>query len=175
MRKVLMMFGTLNDADIDWFTQVGRLRRYAIGESIIVERKPIDAIFIVLEGRALVTVRGTRVARVASGEILGEVSLVDSRLPTASVVAETETSVLQIDRVLLRRKLKDDLVFGCRFYHALAIVLAQRLQRNTPGGPPAPAGGDDDQEDDVEAELLDNLNLAGLRFDQLLKRTLRPA
>jgi len=171
MRKVLMMFGTLNDADIDWLTQVGQLRRYAADEPIIVERKPIDAIFIILEGRALVIVRGTRVARVASGEILGEVSLVDSRLPTASVVAESETSVLQIDRVLLRRKLKDDPVFGCRFYHALAIVLAQRLQRNTPGAPSSDAAEDDD----MEAELLDNLYLAGIRFDQLLKRTLRPA
>ena len=171
MRKVLMMFGTLNDADMDWFIQVGRVRRYAAGEPIITERQPTDAIFIILDGWASVTVRGTHVARVTSGEILGEVSLVDSRLPTASVIADQETAVLVIDRAALRGRLRTDPAFGSRFYHALAIVLAQRLQRNTPGAPPPDP--DQDDADDVEAGILDNLSLAGLRFDHLLKRTLR--
>ena len=106
----------------------------------------------------------------AAGEILGEISLVDSRLPAASVAPESETTVLQIGRGVLRQKLKEDPAFGSRFYHALAIVLAQRLQRNTLGG-----GGDDDDdsEDDIDADLLENVSLAGLRFDQLLKRTLK--
>lgn len=166
-----MMFGTLDDSDIDWFIRAGVLHRYAIGEAIILERKPIDSIFIILDGRAAVTVRGHHVARVASGEILGEVSLVDSRLPTASVIAETATTALLIDRGALAAKLRADLGFGCRFYHALAIVLAQRLQRNTPGGPPVDPAEDDT--DDLESGLLDTMALAGLRFDQLLKRTLR--
>ncbi len=176
MRKALMVFGTLNDSDIDWLTRVGELRRFPADEPIIRERKPIDALFIVLDGRAIVSVRGTEVARAASGEILGEVSLVDSRLPTASVVADRETTVLQINRAVLNRKLKEDMGFGCRFYHALAILLAQRLQRNTPSNGGNGEGDDDedvDLADDVDPQLLESVTLAGLRFDQLLRRTLK--
>lgn len=170
-----MMFGTLHDSDVDWFTRVGVLRRFPVGESIITERQPTSALFIILDGRALVTVKGVRVARVAAGEILGEVSLVDTRLPTASVVPESETTVLQIEHSILAQKLRADQIFGCRFYHALSIVLAQRLRRNTPGGlGDGGADGDDvDDNDDVDADLLENISLAGLRFDQLLKRSLR--
>jgi signal-transduction protein with cAMP-binding, CBS, and nucleotidyltransferase domain len=175
MRKALMMFGTLNDTDIDWLTRVGELRRFSARQPIISERQPIEALFIILDGRAVVSVRGTEVARAAAGEILGEVSLVDSRLPTASVVPESETTVLQIGRSALKRKLREDMGFGCRFYHALAIVLAQRLQRNTPSGPQGRVEDSDDVDlaDDVEADLLENVTLAGLRFDQLLRRTMK--
>ena len=173
MRKALMMFGMLNDMDIDWITRVGELRRFPIAHPIIVERQPVDALFIVLDGRAVVTIHGAEVAHTAAGEILGEVSFVDSRLSTASVVPESETTVLQIGRAVLKRKLKEDTAFGCRFYHALAILLSQRLQRNTPNSGHNDLSEDVETDDDVEAEVLENLSLAGLRFDQLLRRTLK--
>jgi hypothetical protein len=50
---------------------------------------------------------------------------------------------------------------------------AQRLQRNTPSGGRHDISQDLETEDDVESELLENLSLAGLRFDQLLRRSLR--
>jgi CRP-like cAMP-binding protein len=158
MRTALMMFGTLNDADIEWFAEAGRLRRFAPGEAIIVERQSID---VIMAG-------GVTLTRVAAGDLLGEVSLVDSRLPTASVTADTETTALLIDRSSLRARLRADAGFAGRFYHALAIVLAQRLRRNTPGATP-------EDIDDLDEELLANLTLAGLRFDQLLRRSLGTA
>ncbi len=168
MRTALMMFGTLIDGDIDWFAEAGTVRRFAAGEPIIVERQGIDVIFIILDGWAVVTAGGVTLTRVAAGDLLGEVLLVDSRLPTASVIADTETTALLIDRPALRARLRADTGFGSRFYHALAIVLAQRLRRNTPGAPP-------DDLDDMDEDLLANLNLAGLRFGQLLKRCLGTA
>jgi CRP/FNR family cyclic AMP-dependent transcriptional regulator len=168
MRTALMMFGTLNDADIEWFAEAGRLRRFAPGEAIIVERQSIDVIMIVLDGLAVVTAGGVTLTRVAAGDLLGEVSLVDTRLPTASVTADTETTALLIDRSALRARLHADAGFAGRFYHALAIVLAQRLRRNTPGATP-------EDIDDLDEELLANLTLAGLRFDQLLRRSLGTA
>ena len=175
MRKALMMFGTLDDTDIDWLTRTGELRRYSVSQPIIRERQPIDALFIILDGRAVVTIRGVEVAQVSAGEVLGEVSLVDSRLPTASIVPLSETAVLQIKRAVLQSKLKQDHAFASRFYHALAIVLAQRLQRNDPSSNNGGRDGwnDADSSDDLEAGLLETASLAGLRFDQLLKRTLK--
>jgi signal-transduction protein with cAMP-binding, CBS, and nucleotidyltransferase domain len=168
-----MMFGILNDTDVDWLIRNGELRRYATAEAIIREREPIDAVFIVLNGRAVVTIRGIDVASLGAGEILGEVSLVDSRLPTASVVPTNETTVLRVQREVLQRKLKVDDGFASRFYHAVAIVLAQRLQRNDPSEKRTPGAISDDSDDDLESGLLESFNLAGLRFDQLLKRTLK--
>jgi len=92
---------------------------------------------------------------------------------------ETATTVLAVSNAALRRKLTDDLGFGSRFYHALAVLLAQRLRQTTMSSigcgvvSPAPAEGND--EDEIDFGMLANVNLAGAKFDKLLKLAMRAA
>ena len=173
MRKVLYIFGLLTDADIDWLARAGIRRRVKDGEILIAQGKPIDSIILVLEGRLSVAVKDAGiVARRGVGEIVGEMSLVDSAPPSATVAAEGECLILSLDKSTLLQKLAADAPFGCRFYKALAIFLADRLRQLEQR-----SSGIDGQDlaakaismDELDAGILDNVAMAGDRFDRMLK------
>lgn len=173
MRKVLYIFGLLTDADIDWMAYVGVRRRVKDGEVLIEQGKSIDSIILLLEGRLSVVVEGVGiVARLGVGEIVGEMSMVDSAPPSATVAAEGECLILLLDKNILLQKLTTDAPFGCRFYKALAVLLADRLREMQHR-----LGGNDRQnlaaeailKDELDAAILDNVAMAGDRFDRMLK------
>jgi CRP-like cAMP-binding protein len=172
MRKALVILGGLSDGDMDWIAQAGRCRVVPAGTPIIIEQQAIDSLFIILDGLASVTVLGREVARLAAGEILGEMSLLETRPPTASVTPAVATTLLAVSHAELRRKLKDDIGFGCRFYHALAVLLAQRLRQTTISsigyGRTEPQPSQGDEEDEIDVGILDHVHLAGAKFDKLL-------
>src|SRR6476646_1602341 len=121
MRKALYIFGLLTDSDIDWIARIGTRRRMRDGEILIERGKPIDSIVLVLEGGLLVVMQDLGVvARRGVGDIVGEMSMVDSAPPSATVVAEGECLVLLLDKKTLLQKITTDAAFGCRFYKALA-------------------------------------------------------
>src|SRR5438270_2403022 len=92
MRKALYLMGILNDKDIEWLIRVGQIRRVEAGSVLIRQGVKIDCLFIVLDGKLCVRLNDrTTIAYLAQGEIVGEISFLDSRPPTASVIA-TETS-----------------------------------------------------------------------------------
>jgi len=171
MRKALIMLGMLSDSDTDWLAAIAERRTLPAGTRIIEEGKPIASLFIVLDGTARVSVQQTDVARVTGGELLGEVSMIDQRPPAASVTADTDTTVLAVDRALLEQRLRDDTGFGCRFYHAVAVCLADRLRSSVArlghGGAPPPE--DLANDDELDPRTRDTARLAAARFDALRK------
>ena len=58
MRKVLFIFGVLNDSDIDWMARAGSRRGIRGHEVLIHEGVPIDAVVLLLQGRMGVSVSG---------------------------------------------------------------------------------------------------------------------
>lgn len=104
-------------------------------------------------------------------------SLVDSSKTSASVKCETESVVLAISKATLSNRLKTDVGFAARFYKALALFLADRM-RNTIRrmgygnlqDEPAP---DDVDLDQLDVEVLDNVHLAGARFERILQKLAR--
>src|SRR4051794_29834179 len=100
MRKALYVMGILDDEDIEWLASNGRRRAISGGEALIRESQPVDALFILLEGSLEVSTGGSPVATLLSGEIVGEISFVDSRPPAATVTALQPSHVLSIPRTL---------------------------------------------------------------------------
>jgi len=171
MRKVLFIMGQLNDRDIEWMALIGRQRVFASGDTLIQEGQESPALFIVLEGEVAVEVAGIgRVATLGSGEIIGEMSFVDKAPPSATVVALSGAKVLVLQKSQVEDHLAEDPAFAARFYRALAIFLADRLrgtvQRNKAG---APVTSTAIEEDELDDSVLDNVSVAGLRFQQMLK------
>jgi CRP/FNR family cyclic AMP-dependent transcriptional regulator len=68
------------------------------------------------------------VARVANGEIVGEMSLLDQSLPFASVIVVELVDVLSIDHSKLEAKIESDPGFAARLYRAMAMLLSFRLR-----------------------------------------------
>jgi hypothetical protein len=68
------------------------------------------------------------------------------------------------------------MAFGCRFYRALAIFLADRLRGTVRrrSGADTSLEGTAILKDELDVEILDNLSLAGSRFDRMLKVLIGP-
>ncbi len=172
MRKVLYIFGLLTDADVEWMARTGTPRRLRDGEVLIREGKAVDFLILLLEGELVVTAEGYgQVARLGVGEIVGEMSLVDSAPPSATVTARGDGLALFLEKTALMRKLDADEGFGSRFYRALAVFLADRLRarRQLPSQASRDTSEDEILEDQLDVGILDNISSAGERFCRMLK------
>jgi len=170
MRKALYFLGILNDADIDWLVAAGSRREIASGSTLIEEGRAIDSVFLVIDGAFSVRTKalGNReIARLMSGEVMGEMSFVDHAPPSATVQSLEKSFVLDVPRRRLNVKLAEDPGFAARFYRALSMFLAARLRVTNA----ALAGGTaDDSEGEMDFDALDNVSRAGARFDWIQKR-----
>ena len=171
MKGVFFFLGELNDQDIEWLLKRGRKQDLQPGTDLVQEGKPIDQMHFILAGgfRYSVARLGAEAQPVGVGEVIGEVSFVDSRPPTGTITALTPSVVLSIPRPVLAAKLQDDVPFAARFYRALSMMLAYRHRqwttRQEGAGDPAAA-------DQLDTNLLDTLHLAGARFNRILTRLL---
>jgi len=171
VRKVLFIFSVLSDSDVEWLAQAGERMHIDPGTVLIPVGGRVDNLFFVLDGRlAVKTQAGDPFAWLESGEIIGEMSLVDPAPTTVSVEALTEATVLRISDAKVREKLESDLGFASRFYRALCVFMASRLRQTTQRFGYGKATDDAHTKDELNDDLLDNVHLAGARFDRMLKR-----
>jgi CRP/FNR family cyclic AMP-dependent transcriptional regulator len=168
MRRAMYLMGVLEDSDVEWLAANGTAQRLTRGQVLVREGHAVDSLFVVLDGQVSVQAGGAPVATLLAGEVVGEISFVDSRPPLATATAIDAARILAVPRVLLQSKLASDSRFAANFYRALAITLANRLRATTLRlgyGPP---------EQDVAYELSDDLmetvSLGARRFDNLLRR-----
>ncbi len=177
MKKALFILGQLNDRDTAWMIDHGTRRTVSSGSVLIKQGADIDFLFVILNG--LFTVvdehQGNKeLARLGSGEIVGEMSYIDARPPAATVRAVADGMVLALPRAALSVKLDQDNGFGARFYRALSILLSYRL-RDTMALYGGGYSADIEQSDVIDPDelgldVLDNLDSAGSRFEEILRR-----
>jgi CRP-like cAMP-binding protein len=173
MRKVLHLIGTLTDEDVEWLAANGETRFVPRNTTVIQQGKSIEALLMLLEGKLSVRLAGSdrEVASLYPGEVLGEMSFVDARPPSASVVAVQDSHLLIVTRAVLTRRLNHNDAFAARFYRGLAVFLADRLRTTT-----AYLGyGAWEEDARAQAEAIDegsfdDITLAARRFDDMLRR-----
>jgi CRP/FNR family cyclic AMP-dependent transcriptional regulator len=175
MRRVLYIFSLLTDEDIDWLIGVGERQQIAAGAAIVNEGQPIQAICLVLSGRFSVVIgdQKHKLAELSAGEMIGEISLIDSRPPTATVIATEPSAVLRVSQSAINTKLKNDQAFAARLYKAIAVFLAQRLRHTVVTLGFADSRNLDEEieaRDEIDPELLDSVALGGARFNSVLDR-----
>ncbi|MFE4107010.1 cyclic nucleotide-binding domain-containing protein [Almyronema epifaneia] len=174
MKRVLFILGVLDDDDIDWLISTGKRQEIPQNTVLIHEGKPIDAIYFLLDGTLTVQVAALKdqiIAHLSSGEVVGEMSFVDTRLPSATVKAITPSLVLAIPKDRLIEKLEQDVWFAARFYRALAILLSTRLRGTVQKIHDAAHWRPLDLSDETfNLDMAANMSLAAIRFDWLLRR-----
>ena len=151
----------------------GAFKLSSAGETLIQESRDVDSMFLIIDGSYQVTVGSRAIAKLQAGEIIGEMSLVDSRPPSASVRALEKSSVLCVPRTKLSERLERDVPFAARFYRALSLFLAERLRTSISQlgyGSAAPTREEINDRDELDAGVVENLSLASNRFDALQRR-----
>jgi|SRR5665213_1479020 len=170
MRKVLYIFGLLTDSDVEWMAAAGIQRRLRDGDVVIREGERTDFLVFLLEGELVVSTRSLgEIARMEVGDVAGEISLVDSAPPSATITSAGNGLALFLDKTRLLQKLESDIGFGSRFYRALAVFLADRL-RDTRRSPDHHIMDEMViSYDELDAGILDRVTSAGERFSRMLK------
>ncbi len=98
-------------------------------EIIIAINSRPSGLFILVNGSAVVEVlRGTPIAKLAAGDICGEMAFIESNAASASVVAETEAQVDVLDLPKLTEVFTNHPHLEARFFKSLALLLSQRLR-----------------------------------------------
>ena len=95
------------------------------GDTVIQEGEPGDSFFVAVSGQAKVVSGGKTVHRLIPGDHFGEISLLDGRPRSASVVAETPMSLLMVPRPAFLRLVRDDADLA----RALLASLARMVRR----------------------------------------------
>ena len=198
LKKVLFVLGQLNDSDIDWMLRTGSKEQVAAGTVLIHQGRPVDALHLLLNGAMTVSIchapisplyrtfvekkceSGTvkqELARLSSGELVGEVSFLDNQYASAFVTCLEDCQILSLSRSQLVAKLEMDVGFAARFYRAIAAIVEDRLRsaivRLTYGKRPQNSNHMLDaeiEEDEIELGILENTDIAGARFDWILRR-----
>jgi len=173
MRKVLYILGQMTDQDVEWLGKAGIRRSVPKGTAVIQQGKATGRMLILLDGMMSVEVEGLgQVAQLHCGDIVGEMSFVDSRPPAATVIAISDCSVLDLAHEEVARKLDQDVGFSARFHRALARFLSDRMRATLAHFQPSKNGGrfDDEAEGELGIDLLDDVHMAGARFDRMLKK-----
>jgi CRP/FNR family transcriptional regulator, cyclic AMP receptor protein len=172
MKGVFFFLGELNDQDIDWMIKQGKKQHVKLGADLVQEGKPLDKMHLILTGDFGLTVarRGPDVvAKIGVGEVVGEISFIDSRPPSGTVTARAPSEVLSLPLPVLAAKLRDDSGFAARFYRGLAMLLAHRLRAQTLRQTDE-TGSKSEAYDQLDMNVLDTVHLAGARFQRILAR-----
>jgi extracellular factor (EF) 3-hydroxypalmitic acid methyl ester biosynthesis protein len=135
MREALQLMSELTHEDLDWLFLEGHERQVIANAQIIVEGQYPDALYFVLQG--LLGIRSealgnSTLTHLGPGEILGEMSLLEGKPASATVLALENSLLLVLPIDILRRKLDEDPYMATRFYHALGRIVSGRL-RNSMG------------------------------------------
>ena len=180
MKNALYLLSQLTEIDIDWMVYLGDIIDLDKGDVLINEGDMLDCLYFLLSGKMSVSIEGVgKVAEVGIAEVVGEISMIDSRPTTATVTAERECRVLSLNHKDIEGRIKTYGDFGSRFYKALATSLAVKM-RNTIKGLESKSHKDNDNKkktkiekndpDVLDAKTRYNLDLAMDRFDHLVMK-----
>jgi pyruvate,water dikinase len=111
--------------------QIGRLlkeRRFAKGETVIVEGTGGAAFFIIVSGEATVSSKGVHLATLGPGQYFGEVALIDGGPRSATVTAATDLVCYGLTFWEFRPLVERNGTIGWRLLQALAKQLRDAIQ-----------------------------------------------
>ncbi|GAA4414917.1 hypothetical protein GCM10023187_44960 [Nibrella viscosa] len=169
MKRVLYFLGHLNDRDVEWLLQNGTKLTLETGDRLINKGQAVDSLYIVLSGQLAVCANNNFnecIAKLEAGEVVGEMSFLESTPPAVSVIVTAPSVIYQISREKINLRLLTNSEFRANFYYALALFLSNRLRKTT-----GQLGfGNPEDEDLVDANVLDGVAQAGSRFVKILNR-----
>jgi len=118
----------LGPQDIALLLRNSQRRRVSRGEVIVREGQSPEAIFVVHEGFISVRAGDVTVGYFGPGQVLGEISFLERRSASATVVAEGDAVVDRIDNADLEALLSAHPDLSARFYRSLAANLSRRVR-----------------------------------------------
>lgn len=108
-----------------FFRQEKDYRTYQPGEIIFAEGEPGDFMYVVMEGTVNVTLQGHALNFLQSGNLFGEMALMDNRPRSATATAVTECRLLPLDQRRFKALIQQEPEFALQ----VLTIMAERLRR----------------------------------------------
>lgn len=121
--KELPRFRGLSDAEMNRIAAAGTVVTVPARWSMILEGSPPDDAYLILDGRVAIRRHGEQIAELSPGDIVGEISLHEHRLRTATVTALVPLELLHLGKDAFLR-LYDEVP---AFREAVDATVAERL------------------------------------------------
>ena len=129
------VFQFLTTDDLRLLAERARRVRYAIGDVVLREGAETPGIFVLRSGQVRVEKRKSGpaqpVALLGPGEVFGEVSFIDNRPASATVISVEASEVDLLNKADIIALLASVPGFSSRFYQSLALKLSERLRTTT--------------------------------------------
>jgi CRP/FNR family transcriptional regulator, cyclic AMP receptor protein len=122
------LFQGMSDHSVESIAELAADASFAAGAILVREGDPGDSFLIIREGSATVEQGGNPVRELGSGDFLGEISLIDGRPRTATVIASRPVDAWTIDRAGFTRLM--DEYPSVRY--ELLNALTQRIRSSAP-------------------------------------------
>ncbi|NJL23463.1 MAG: cyclic nucleotide-binding domain-containing protein [Leptolyngbyaceae cyanobacterium SM1_3_5] len=198
VKEALLIFGELRDGDVDWLMMAGHLEKLAPGQLLVQVGRPLDALYIILDGLlstgvcegevnpltlcfecAYETASSQKIIDYLSrGEMSGTIDFLEFSPAVVTVRAVQESLVLSIPRSQLSMKLQQDMGFASRFYRVLATQLAETWQKaigllgcpQQMYHPQKEMDKNMEYDDELDLEALGLVSQGAARFSWMLKQ-----
>ncbi|MBN2753913.1 MAG: cyclic nucleotide-binding domain-containing protein [Candidatus Goldbacteria bacterium] len=132
MLKEAALFKTLTDAELDIVAKKVFLKPYKKGSTLFVEGMPGEVLYVVVEGGIDIikkTKEGDKViANLGKGEIVGEMSIIDSGARTASGKTGEDSKLIVVTKNSFSEILDSDPAIAAKILMALLRIINRRLR-----------------------------------------------
>ena len=177
LRKVLMLFASLEEQDVHRLASIGKLEIIQADSELLQQGAEVPALFLILSGQAeiLLTRSGTTqlVGSSRRGELLGEMTLLldDQMGASAGVRSEQGMDLLSIERPTLQAELKRHPAFASRFFRGVACMLSQRSrdQLHTQQRAASSYEAEQNARGQLDLQQLEAISRAARHFDWLCR------
>jgi len=123
------LFGGLLEEQIETIIPLMVKECYKPEEFIIVEGKPNDRIYFLIEGHVEVTKKNIHLSHFGEGDAFGEMEVLDVMPATASIKALSDVTAMSISNKVLREIYKIDVKTFSLMIMNLARDLSRRLRK----------------------------------------------
>jgi len=107
------------------FEHSPHIQQFSAGATIFVEGEPGDVMYVILEGEVEVRVRNVWIDVLSSGEIVGEMALIDAKARSATAIARSNCRLAAVDEQHFLYMVQETPLFAL---HVMR-VLVERLRR----------------------------------------------
>ncbi|PKL90778.1 MAG: hypothetical protein CVV21_11540 [Candidatus Goldiibacteriota bacterium HGW-Goldbacteria-1] len=132
MLKEAALFKTLTDAELDIVAKKVFLKPYKKGSTLFVEGMPGEVLYLVIEGSIDIikkTKEGDKViASLGKGEIVGEMSIIDSGARTASGKTGEDSKLIVVTKNSFSEILDSDPAIAAKILMTLLRMINRRLR-----------------------------------------------
>ncbi|PIW27194.1 MAG: hypothetical protein COW30_11355 [Rhodospirillales bacterium CG15_BIG_FIL_POST_REV_8_21_14_020_66_15] len=137
-------FRNLTDEERDALMQVAVGHSFGSGDTVINQGGRVENLMVVAQGMLRVThvFAGGHLSEfvgpLGPGDVVGEMSFVDGRGASATLIADGDTEVLIIPRTAIEVLMAENATFAGRFYKDLFLHLSRRLRATNLRADPGP-------------------------------------